>query len=542
MTYDINVLSDSNKFRVKCQAFNTNWLPDTPKNRYFVLVFLAYFVDDEEKQMFYHSQLAKIINCNKRQSSYFHIKRFRKDCNEEFNKFVLNYNEINQELIDDATNELIKNPLIKLDDLRKNLNNMGKDRKIGNRKINEIIDKVPFGPIRKIINSRLRTGKYHYREKPLIEDMQKYLFSENKKEDMSLFEIEMNNLTSGMKLIDPSAIFNLLTPNFPLSNIEPTHKLMVFMMLLYKNGVSLSKIGNWFFIHKTTVLRYIISLSLFLYSIIYPKLLKRLKTTKCYCDEKWLKIRKSWKYWFVLIDIDTGIPIYENLMTSTSKNSCEFVLRSVQKFGIELKILLTDGLSGYNICEKVFNKVNHKLCIFHFQKGINMWLKKNIIDLEQRQKLKVKMLKIFKSNDKRTVLRRYNNLEKKKYKLGISEWFEQIDRNKFNKLLNTIGSLRHPKTTNEIERFFRNFNMFYKTKNGFFSLLSARRELKFFLLMYLFEKNGKKISPIEKIIPEIVHTPLYKMINDPMNEIFSVKFKKKKIKMAKIYEKFLIAS
>jgi hypothetical protein len=33
--------------------------------------------------------------------------------------------------------------------------------------------------------------------------------------------------------------------------------------------------------------------------------------TKAYVDEKWIKIRKQWDYWVVVLDVDTGLPVYQ---------------------------------------------------------------------------------------------------------------------------------------------------------------------------------------------------------------------------------------
>ena len=84
-----------------------------------------------------------------------------------------------------------------------------------------------------------------------------------------------------------------------------------------------------------------------------------------------------------------------------------------------------------------------------------------------------------------------------------------------------------------LERFFRVFNRFYKVRCGFFSVVSAGRELIFFLLMYLFviqPESGK--APIESIMPDARRMPLYKMINDPLATVMGVENVKKNVKMA----------
>ena len=76
--------------------------------------------------------------------------------------------------------------------------------------------------------------------------------------------------------------------------------------------------------------------------------------------------------------------------------------------------------------------------------------------------------RIFQTNDKRTVWNRFCKLAKKASKLGIEDWIDQT-RSSLVHLLLAYGSKKIPNTTNGIERFFRVFNRFYKTRCGFFS-------------------------------------------------------------------------
>jgi hypothetical protein len=142
------------------------------------------------------------------------------------------------------------------------------------------------------------------------------------------------------------------------------------------------------------------------------------------------------------------------------------------------------------------------------------------------------MKKVLQSNDKRTVRRRFQKLKESSGELGICEWVQQTEAN-LPKLLPSVGSVHIPKTTNAIERFFRAFNRFYKVRCGFFSLVSARRELILFLLMYLFvqqPESGK--APIESIMPEAREMPFYKLTNDPFGTVLAAENVKKNSRMA----------
>ncbi|MFC1716802.1 hypothetical protein ACFL6S_24250 [Candidatus Poribacteria bacterium] len=114
---------------------------------------------------------------------------------------------------------------------------------------------------------------------------------------------------------------------------------------------------------------------------------------------------------------------------------------------------------------------------------------------------------------------------------GISEWVEQTQE-KLPKPLPSVGSACIPRTTNAIERFFRAFNRFYKVRCGFFSVVSAKRELILFLLMYMFvqqPESGK--APIESIMPDAREMPFYKMINDPLGTVMGLENVKRNVNM-----------
>ncbi len=72
------------------------------------------------------------------------------------------------------------------------------------------------------------------------------------------------------------------------------------------------------------------------------------------------------------------------------------------------------------------------------------------------------------------------------------------------------------RTTNEIERFFRAFQRLYTTRGGFHSLVSAKRELTLFVVVYVFIRQaGSGVAPIEQIVPQAKDMPLYQLMNDP---------------------------
>jgi hypothetical protein len=115
--------------------------------------------------------------------------------------------------------------------------------------------------------------------------------------------------------------------------------------------------------------------------------------------------------------------------------------------------------------------------------------------------------------------------------LGLGPWITTV-MEKLPSLICTIGSVRLPSTTNAIERFFRAFNRFYKTRGGFHSRLSANRELILFLVVYVFTQRTDGHAPIERIIPEASRMPLYRLINDPFRSLRERENVKEKANMA----------
>jgi hypothetical protein len=241
------------------------------------------------------------------------------------------------------------------------------------------------------------------------------------------------------------------------------------------------------------------------------------------------------------LDKDTGLPLIYSLLASKSKWSLRWIGTILMKLKKIPKIIITDGMLGYDCLLDLDKRIKHILCHFHHQQGVTHYLK-NHFEEEQIPKRKKAMKKVLQTEDKRTVKRRFTLLKKFAQKLGIEKWVLDTEK-KLPKLLPSVGSKKIPKTNNAIERFFRAFNRFYKVRCGFFSQISAKRELIFFMLMYIFIKQpqtGK--APLEAIMPEAYEMPFYKLVNDPIAILFNNDIVNQKIKMADFsYKEVLLA-
>jgi hypothetical protein len=142
------------------------------------------------------------------------------------------------------------------------------------------------------------------------------------------------------------------------------------------------------------------------------------------------------------------------------------------------------------------------------------------------------MKRLFQTHDQRTVRRRLARLKARAAELGMTPWVTGVEA-KLPQLMGSVGSNRVPSTTNAIERFFRAFERFYKTRKGCHSAHSAKRELRLFLVVYGFTQHASTgQAPIEVILPEARYMPLYRLINDPFRALQERGDVKREVEMA----------
>jgi transposase-like protein len=318
-----------------------------------------------------------------------------------------------------------------------------------------------------------------------------------------------------------ACVEKLLTPKRALSEIPDPVVHMVKAMAMYYSGASLSQLGRWFGGKaKSTMYTWIIGLALALWSVIRGWVWSHVKGTRQSIDEKWLKIRKKWHYLFVSVDHTSGLPVFHEVLPTRTKWACRLFLVKLKRLGKIPSVIITDGLKGYgSAIANVFPRAKHLLCVFHQQQSVTRWVNTQFCETETKEAnaAKKRMKHVVQTHDTRTVNRRLNRLEHTANEKGwkIMEWITQT-RDKLKHLLPAVRANSYPSTTNEIERFFRAFARFYKTRCGFHSVRSAKREIIFFMVVYLFTihaESGK--APIEKIIPEANAMPLYHLLNYP---------------------------
>jgi len=326
----------------------------------------------------------------------------------------------------------------------------------------------------------------------------------------------MPSADHGMRLADPTALAALVTPDLPLAQVPSSLCWLTFLMTLFYWNVPLSVLGRWCGVHKTTVLRWVVGLALALWPMIAQWLVERVQAHMVYIDEKWLKLRGRWHYWFVVLDVPTELPVLAALLPSRSQWACRWLGRQLHGLKQVPRVIITDGLQAY---ASLLPAAKHVLCRFHQQQGVTPWLKQHFATDAEIGARKPMMKKVLQTRDKRTVRRRLARLRARASELGLTPWVSRVEA-KLPQLICSVGSARLPSTTNAIERFFRAFQRFYATRGGFHSVRSAKRELLLFLVVYLFtQRAADGHAPIEVIVPEARRMPLYRVINDPFGAL-----------------------
>lgn len=133
-------------------------------------------------------------------------------------------------------------------------------------------------------------------------------------------------------------------------------------------------------VHKTTILRWVLGLALALWPLMYGWMGERVAVAMVYVDEKWLKIRGRWHYWFVVlevhtvIEVHTELPVLAALLPSRGQWACRWVGRQLRQLKKVPRVLITDGLQAY---ASLVPGAKHVLCRFQQQQSVTHWLQRH---------------------------------------------------------------------------------------------------------------------------------------------------------------------
>jgi len=153
--------------------------------------------------------------------------------------------------------ELKTDPLASGRDLQTHVNGrLGRDN-LSVANINVALEAISAREIRTAMQKQLARGEAHHREAYLLKEMVCSLENDaGKKAGITA------NKTDGTIISDLTALRKLVSPQAAVGKIDKPLKWVAFLMALYYHGVPLSVLGQWCSVHKTTVLRWILGMSL----------------------------------------------------------------------------------------------------------------------------------------------------------------------------------------------------------------------------------------------------------------------------------------
>lgn len=504
----MDVYREDTRFCIEAQGIYASF-PDTAANRNAVLVLLRGLKRSRKgPHWFTFQELASIVESPNRQAASEHVEGFRA-CGEDFGKFLKRQRKVDEEVVEAVYTELCADPLIEISVLRDRVQARLDRSDLSESNMRAALDQIPYTRLRGVLKAQMKTGdgQIQYREEVLLKEMLSKLESEPVKWGLQV-EVE----TQDRVIADPTSVRKLLEPGASMEEIPTCLQQICWCLSFYFWGVPLSRLGLWFGVNKSTILRWMLGLVNQVYAPLQDRIVQSVRLGVVYVDEKWIKIKGKWHYWFVAIDELTEIPVVCYLSPTRSQWVARWMGLWLKKFKGKLQAIATDGLKSYR---HLLPEVPHLLCHFHHQQGVTAWLKQHLPAREKDPQPKAQMKKLLQTQDKRTVQRRLSRLEARAEEWGITGWVKTT-REHLGQLLPAVGSRILPRTTNTIERFFGKFNRFYKVRRSFQSIQSARDQLCLFLVVYLFTqrvKDGK--APIESIWTEAAQTPFYRLLNDP---------------------------
>jgi transposase-like protein len=523
----LDVICQDSMYHIMSQDFCLQF-KKTPANKKVLCLFLRALRSPETgKALFTHKQVSHSFAYKKRQNTQNFSQELGK-CDGDLLAYLQHKRKVDAEVVK-ALTEIVRHfPLAKATQLCPKVVAKLDRPDLTPANIRTALQEVPCTVIRPILQRQWEAGSFHPKEQVVLEQSLRVLLDSSSPDGSDVTE-QMQALDilpaehkedTVVQQQQAQSVAVLLNPNVLVSEVSWRIRTMVLALTLYFWNIPLSRIALWFGISKGTVYQGVIGLAVALFPIIQAWIVLKVKAVSVSVDEKWLKIKKQWHYWFVSLDETSGLPVHTSLLPTRTTWACCWFLVSLKRLGNMPRAVITDGLKGYaSSLRVVFPKAKHLLCLFHHQQGVTRWLREQAAELpkETVRVLKGKMKQVSQTADSRTVRRRLTRLEYEETaeRCGLNTWITGMSE----RLGQFIPSLRrnsYPRTTNSIERFFRAFQRFYKTRGGFHSVISAKRELMLFVVVYVFTiQVGTGSAPIEKIVPQARHMPLYKLLNDP---------------------------
>jgi transposase-like protein len=523
---------EDTQFRVVGQGISSGWWEDTPSNRKAVVVFLRTLQDDRGKALFTHQEVALVLGSPNRQASDEHLQQFR-DSGGDLLRYLRRKRKVDGQVVEAVAQELGEDLWVSLEELAIRVNGrLGRaDLTVGN--MASALDQVSGRVVRRLYQQVVVRGVGHYRESYVVDRLFGLVLASMEGEGQagSWEGGVIESLECGTEAIgevgleeveevrdrDRKAQETLLeaqeaiTPEGLKEVWERRLGWMLWSLLLYRHGLSLSVIGGWLGVDKSTVCRWLSEVASFGWD--WLVCLQVGFSGRVSVDEKWIKIGGVCWYVFAAVDCVSGYPLHIALYPSNSGVYCKLFLLELKRVGYIPKVIVTDGWDGYvQAIRAVFPHAEHLLCRFHVLKAFYRRLRQVGVWDEQVWSL---VGKVFQTSDKRTVHRRVKRLGLLLEGMGVGEVLVGF-LSKLPKVLPAVGSTWRPSTANGVERFFGALDRLYGIKGPFVDVDSATKHIRLFMLCYVFELGARgQACPLENAGVDVGKLPLYHLFNRP---------------------------
>jgi len=513
------------QFRVITQGFSTDWWEDTPSNRKALVVLLRSLRDESGKVLFTYEELAQVFGSTNRQAAHEHMQGFVEG-DGDMGDFLERKRKVDGEVVAAVEAELEGDLWVGMEVLADRVNaRLGREDLTASN-IATALDQVSGRKVRRWFLRVVACGEAHYKEGYVLGRLFDWVASGIGKEGLGVAEEVVTSLEEAtpplggeeLELSDQGAQIQervLESQEVTLEGLasiwESALGWVILAFALYMQGVSLSVIGSWLGVDKSTVCRWFSQLAPVGWTWVQAQ--KAAFSGRVEADEKWIKLGGVWWYLFAAVDSVTGYPLHLALYPSNSGAYCKLFLLELKQLGYAPRVIITDGWNAYiRAIAEVFPQAEHLLCRFHVLRSVFRRLRKAGVGHSEVWKW---VGKLFQTRDKRTVRRRVARLCGMLDGLGKGEVVSGLLL-KLPQVLSAVGSTWRPSTANGVERFFGAFDRFYLAKGPFCDLASAQKHLQLFVLGYLLRVGAKgQACPLERAGGKVEALPLYHLLNRP---------------------------
>ena len=257
------------QFRVVTRGFSTDWWKDTPSNRKGMVVFLRRLKDEDGHPLFTYDQLAQVVGSVNRQAAHEHMQEFE-ERGGDIGAFLPRKRKVDGEVAVAVEAELEGDVWVGMEALAERVNSrLGREDLTASNMV-PALDQVSGRKVRRWFLRVVARGEAHYKEGYVLSRLFGWVSSGIGKEALggaegvwaSLEEATEPLGAEALELTDKGAQVQErllesqeVTEEGLASLWESALGWVILAFALYMQGVSLSVIGGWLGVDKSTVFR-----------------------------------------------------------------------------------------------------------------------------------------------------------------------------------------------------------------------------------------------------------------------------------------------